>query len=170
MYNAIDGNQYDPQEDNLREIAIVERINEAENIYLKQLKGEKVEIIIRDSLELVADQCVNPIIHFLWKEHANINCYKKTNSKNENVYCDLMTSPWAHLTLADIQKIDPTCLLLPTLLYADGVTTGMNGKANLIPVMMTLGWYSRGFFKKDFSKMIIGYIDKLSDILYQNFN
>jgi hypothetical protein len=75
-----------------------------------------------------------------------------------------MTSHWAHLTLADIQKIDPTGLLLPILLYADGVTIGMNGKANLIPVMMTLGWYSRELFKKDFSKMIIGYIDKLSDI------
>ena len=30
--------------------------------------------------------------------------------------------------------------------------------------MMTLGWYSRELFKQDFGKMIIGYIDKLSDI------
>ena len=29
--------------------------------------------------------------------------------------------------------------ILPILMYADGVTIGMNGKANLIPVMMTLG-------------------------------
>ena len=29
---------------------------------------------------------------------------------------------------------------------------------------MTQDWYSRELFKKDFSKMIIGYIDKLSDI------
>jgi len=40
----------------------------------------------------------------------------------------------------------------------------MNGKANVTPVMMTLGWYSDELFKQDISKMVIFPIDKLSDI------
>jgi len=30
--------------------------------------------------------------------------------------------------------------------------------------MMTLGWYSKELFKQDYGKMVIGYIDKLSNI------
>jgi len=33
--------------------------------------------------------------------------------------------------------------------------------------MMTLGWQSRELFKQDIGKLIIGYIDKLSDISVQ---
>jgi len=75
-----------------------------------------------------------------------------------------MSSAWAHKTLEEIHKIDPKGLLLPILFYADGVSIGMNGKANVTPVMMTLGWYSEELFKQDISKMVIGFIDKLSDI------
>jgi len=41
-------------------------------------------------------------------------------------------------------------------LYADGVSIGMNGKANVTPVMMTLGRYSKELFKQDYGKMVIG--------------
>ena len=56
--------------------------------------SEEVEIRITSSfieLELIANQCVNLILSFLcWNEqHVNINCYKKTNTKNENVYVKL---------------------------------------------------------------------------------
>ena len=40
----------------------------------------------------------------------------------------------------------------------------MNGKATVTPVMCTLGWYSQELFKQPISKMVIGYIDKMSDI------
>jgi len=42
---------------------------------------EEVVIRVRDPLELIADQCVNPIIHFLWKAHGNINCYSNINER-----------------------------------------------------------------------------------------
>ena len=128
------------------------------------LPPEEVIIRIRDPMELIADQCVNPIIHFLWKDHVHISCYRKTNSKNEDVFCDIMSSEWARKTSDDIKKSDPKGLLVPISLYADGVSVGMNGQANLIPVMMTLGWYSKELFKQDYGKMVIGYIDKLTDI------
>jgi len=75
-----------------------------------------------------------------------------------------MSSEWARKTLDDIHKFDTNGLLLPISLYADGVSIGMSGKANLIPVMMTLGWYSKELFNQDYGKMVIGYIDKLTDI------
>ena len=78
---------------------------------------ENVVIRVRDPLELIADQCVNPIIHFLWKEYVHINCYSKTNNNNEKVVCDIMSSEWAHKTLEEIQKIDPNGLLLPIITY-----------------------------------------------------
>ena len=128
---------------------------------------EEVVIRIRDPLELIADQCVNPIIHFLWKKHVNINCYSIVNKNQENVHIDIMTSEWAHKTQASIKEINTNGILLPILLYCDGVTIGMNGKATVTPVMCTLGWYSQELFKQPISKMVIGYIDKMSDILVQ---
>jgi len=75
----------------------------------------------------------------------------------------IMSSEWARKTLAGIHKIFPNRLLLPISLYADGVNIGMNGKANLIPIMMTLSLCSRELFKHDYGKVSIGYIDKLTD-------
>ena len=97
----------------------------------------------------------------------HIDCYSKTNNRNEKVFCDIMSSEWARKTLEEIREIDPNGLLLPLLFYADGVSIGMNGKANVTPVMMTLGWYSEELFKQDISKMVIGYTDKLSYIFDQ---
>ena len=41
MYNSVDGKQYDPKKDTLRDMTIVEEIKEGEIIYLKHLRGEK---------------------------------------------------------------------------------------------------------------------------------
>jgi len=118
-----------------------------------------VVIRVRDPLDLIADQCVNPIIHFLLKEYVHINCYSKTNNNNEKVVCDIMSSEWAHKNVEEIHQIDPNGSLLPILFHVDGVCIGMNGKANVAPVMMTLGWHSEELFKQDISKMVIGYIN-----------
>jgi len=42
-----------------------------------------IVIRVRDSLELIAGQFVNLIIHFLWKVYVHMNCFSKTNNKNE---------------------------------------------------------------------------------------
>jgi len=125
---------------------------------------EKVDIRIRDPIELIADQCVNPIIHFLWKDYMHIHYHEKTNSENEKVFCDIISSEWARKKLEDIRKTDSNGLLLPIILYADIVSIGMNGKANVAPAMLTLGWYSKEFYKQDYGKMVIGYIDRINDI------
>ena len=94
----------------------------------------------------------------------HINYHIQRNSNNEDVYCDIMSSEWARVNVEAIKKIDLNGLLLPIIFYADGVSIGMNGKANVTPVMMTLGWYSKELFKQDYGKMVIGYIDKLTGI------
>jgi len=63
-------------------------------------------------MEIIADQCVNPIIHFLWKEHVHIDYHFKSNSKNnEEVYCDIMLSERTLKTLEDIKIFDSNFLL-----------------------------------------------------------
>jgi len=49
-------------------------------------------------------------------------------------------------------------------LYADGVNIGLNGKANVAPVLMTLGCFLKELYKPNYGKMVIGYIDRLTDI------
>ena len=84
---------------------------------------EIVGIRIRDTMESIVDQSVNHIIYFLWKVHVYITYHRETNSDNEDgVYCDIMSSEWARKTLEDILKIDPNGLLLPMILYANGVS------------------------------------------------
>jgi len=70
---------------------------------------EVLEIRIRYPMELIADQCVNPIIHFLWKEYVHINYHIKRNSNNEDVYCDIMSSEWARKTLEVFNTREASC-------------------------------------------------------------
>jgi len=51
---------------------------------------EKVEIRIRDPMELIAEQCVYPIIYFLWKEHAHFYYRQKPiliMRRSSVIYC-----------------------------------------------------------------------------------
>jgi len=57
-----------------------------ENWELNKWNCNNAEIRIRDQMELIADQCVNPIIHFLWKDYVQIHYQEKNNSKNEKVF------------------------------------------------------------------------------------
>jgi len=75
-----------------------------------------------------------------------------------------MYSEWTRKNLEDIRKKLPNRLLLPIILHADGVSIGMNKKANATPAMLNLGWYSKELYKQDYGKMVIGYIDRLTDI------
>ena len=103
-------------------------------------------------LEVIAEQCVNPKIHLLWKEHVHIHCYKNTNEKGEIVYSDIMTSPWAHAEQNNIERIHPDGLVAPAIFYVDGVSPGMSGKAHINPIMLVLGFYSEELRKQILAK------------------
>jgi hypothetical protein len=128
-------------------------------------RPQEVEIRIRDLLELIADQCINPKIQLLWKEHVHINCYQKTNEKGEKVFSDIMSSPWAHNEQKKIEKINPKGLIVPVLFYWDEVHAGMNQKAHMAPVMFTLGYYDEPLRKQDFSKEVRVFLDGLLNTL-----
>ena len=72
MFN-IDGNQYDPQEDTLRDMNIVEKIKEGENIYLKQLKGEKCNAEDKSFLENLGKKGYHPITNPFFKAPFGVN-------------------------------------------------------------------------------------------------
>ena len=126
-------------------------------------RPEEVVIRVRDLLQLVSEQLVNPIIQMLWKEHVKLNVYKKNNAEGENVTCNIMTSEWAHLSQKEIiEKFNPEGLLLPVCFYLDGVSPGMNGKTSITPVMFTLGYYIGELRRQDISKNVIGFICKMA--------
>jgi len=119
---------------------------------------EKVVIRVRDILELIADQFVNPVIQFLWKDCVKLECYKKDNDQGENVTCNIMTSEWAHAEQKEIEKHHSNGLILP---YIDGVSPGKNGQISVTPVIFTLGIFIDELRKLDISKNVIGFISKL---------
>ena len=123
-----------------------------------------IKIRLRNPLELIADQCISPFIQFLWQDHINMRVYESFNSSGNKVYRDIMSSEWAKKTQEDIQEKDPNGILLPIILYSDGVALGQHMDTSLCPVMGTLGWYSKKLFQKDISKFVIGYIEKIENV------
>ena len=57
----------------------------------------------------------------------------------EKLFYDVMSSDWAKEAQAEIHKIDPNGILLPIILYSDGVALGQHMNTYLCPVMDTLG-------------------------------
>jgi hypothetical protein len=125
---------------------------------------EDIVIRIRDPCKLIADQCISPFIQFLWKDHINMDCYEKVDDQGNKVYCDIMSSEWAREALDEIRKKDPEGMLLPLLLYWDGVALGQHMDTLVCPVMGTLGWYSKTLYQKDVSKFVIGFIEKMNNV------
>ena len=57
---------------------------------------EELVILVRDPIELISYQLVDPVLQFQWKEHIAYDAFVKTNDKNERVISDTITTPWAH--------------------------------------------------------------------------
>ena len=131
---------------------------------------EEVEIRMRGILQLIADHCVSPHIQFLWKDEIQMQSYRKQNKDKENVFSDIMSSDWACEEQKEISKFDRNGLLLPIMLYYDGVAPDNLMKVSLSPVMGTLGFYKRNLLQNYCSKFVMGYISKLncSEIILQS--
>ena len=122
---------------------------------------EEVEIRMRDIMQLIADQCVSPHLQFLWKDDIKIRSYSQSNDKGEKVFCDLMSSDWVFEEQQLISQFDKDGILLPIILYYDGVCPDKNMNSSLSPVMGTLGWYGRKLLHNYCSKFVVGYISEL---------
>ena len=81
--------------------------------------------------------------------------YEIFNSSGSKVYRDIMSSEWAKKTQGDIQENDPNGILLPIILYSDGVALGQHMDTSFCLVMGTLGWYSKKKFQKDISNLLL---------------
>ena len=123
---------------------------------------EEVEIRMRDIMQLIADQCVSPHLQFLWKDEIKIRSYKPSNDSGENVFCDLMSSEWVFEEQKLISQFDKDGILLPVMLYYDGVCPDKNMNTSLSPVMGTLGWYGRKLLQNYCSKFVVGYLSEMN--------
>jgi hypothetical protein len=73
-----------------------------------------------------------------------------------------MSSPWALKTQRKINSIDPAGILIPIILYEDGITVDSAGVRNVDSIVLTLGNYSRDAFTRDLSKFHVGFVPKIS--------
>ena len=75
-----------------------------------------------------------------------------------------MSTDWARLTEQHIRARDKNKILVPIILYTDGVKLGHLQNRQSIPVIGALGNCSVKLLRKDISKFIIGYIPYIDNI------
>ena len=96
---------------------------------------EELVILVRDPVELLSYQLIDPVLQFQWKEHISYNAFVKKNDKNERVISDTMTTPWAHKMETLIRIESPEAIFIPIFLYTDGVSLGHGQNKKCNPVM-----------------------------------
>ena len=75
-----------------------------------------------------------------------------------------MTTEWARLTQNFVRTRDNNNILIPIILYTDGVALGHLQNRKSIPVIGALGNCNNSLLRKDISKFIIGYIPFINNI------
>ena len=119
---------------------------------------EELIILVRDPIELISYQLVDPVLQFQWKNHISYNAFVKKNDKNERVISDTMTTTWAHKMESLIRIESPEAIFIPIFLYTDGVSLGHGQNKKCNPVMGNIGNFSDELLRKDFSKFTLGFI------------
>ena len=122
----------------------------------------RVVFAVRDILDIVACILADPKLQHSGEFY--LQTYKLSGKKNvEKGGCDhLMSSPWALKTQRKINSIDPEGILIPIILYEDGITVDSAGVRNVDSIVLTLGNYSRDAFTRDLSKFHVGFVPKIS--------
>ena len=124
-----------------------------------------VQIIARDPYEVIAYKLIDPTLQYGWKDSI---LYESTLIHvGDNIECsnDLMTTSWARCTEANVRRFVPDAILIPLIIYGDGVTMGLRGNAKATPALATMGNFSDELQQRDISKMALGY---LPDLKYLN--
>ena len=98
----------------------------------KEMSGMKsyVELIGRDPLELIAYKLVDPTLMFLFKDDIQFEYKKETLLGGEVCFSNLMSSNYAKCTESNIKSLHSSGLLLPLIVYSDGVAMGLRSKVS----------------------------------------
>jgi hypothetical protein len=88
----------------------------------------EIELIGRDLLELVAYKLVDPTLQYIHSESLQYEYKAQTMDDGTPCYSNLMSSRYAKYTEEDIRRHDPQGILVPIIVYADGVALGVRNK------------------------------------------
>ena len=121
----------------------------------------------RDLYEMLAYKLTDPVIMFIWKDHIRLEAERITLADGTTeCITDLMTSPYMRHSQEEVRGrhgCDEKTLVMSCTVYGDGVVMGLRGKVKATAVMATFGIFSDALQMKDISKVLLGYINDLSD-------
>jgi hypothetical protein len=126
---------------------------------------DKVVIRVRDPVELLAYQCVDPQVQFLWQHEIRYEYSLEFNeTTGSQSLGDLLTTPWAKENQDNIRLKDPTGILMPIMLYSDGVVVDKNSRQKLNSVLATCGNYGYELMKQNEAKFLLGNMPVISGV------
>jgi hypothetical protein len=126
----------------------------------------KITIDYIDPMELVASFLIDPRLMIIHKSEIKFKYSNIKDNKNNTCFGDLFTSEFAKDNEEYINQTHPQNpgLLLPIILYWDGVNVADIGNVNVDTVMISLGNFSDKLMTNDVTKKVICYLPTLSSI------
>jgi len=120
-----------------------------------------VSVEVRDILDIVACILADPKLQTF--NEFLLQTYRIPRKKSgESGGCDhIMSSSWATKSIEKIKKIDSNGILIPIILYEDGITVDSAGVRNIDSIVLTLGNYSKKARYRDISKFHVGFVPKI---------
>jgi hypothetical protein len=89
---------------------------------------EAVKVIALDPYEVVAYKLCDPILQFLYKDHIKYNYFSTTLDDGTKCWSHFMSSEYAKYTEEEVKSYNPDAILLPLIIYNDGVALGLRQK------------------------------------------
>jgi hypothetical protein len=134
-----------------------------------QMSEENSGVTIRahDPLAQIAKQFMDPLIMFGHREHINFLYAPKVIHRarvDERVFSDLMSSPWAEHTEAEMldrsTEAQKRATLLPIIVNSDGVALGQTNQ-QLTTALGSCGLFDPYLIRQPAAAFLIGYIPKV---------
>jgi hypothetical protein len=127
---------------------------------------EEIIIRVRDPLEMLAYQCIDPILQFGWKNQIRYSYTQQfLEGTTTQLLGELMTTPWARDNESYIRNNkNKDGILLTCLLYSDGVSLGKTNNTKTNSVMGTCANFDFELITKDIAKFSLGNIPEVSEV------
>lgn len=122
-----------------------------------------ISIHYRSPIELISYLFIDPEIMYLWNEDILFKYVIKRTNDGEEIYSNLMNSPWARDTEIAINKRDANGYILPLIFYSDGVQVGTNTHHKVTTVICSTGNFSDSLLNKEFSKCVVAYLPNFNN-------
>jgi hypothetical protein len=89
---------------------------------------EAVKVIALDPYEVVAYKLCDPIIQFLYKDQIEYSYFSSTLEDGTKCWSHFMSSEYAKYTEEEVKSYNPDAILIPLIIYNDGVALGSRQK------------------------------------------